>query len=136
VTSVQWSRRFLGLRLFLSLGAAGWAGYAEHIERSVDLAQQLKARLLAQGWQTMNTSPLAVLCVAPPAGAGPLRSIVDRLLTSGRAWVSTAIFNEREVIRACITNGETMTHDVVELVDALTAAAHRPSTTRPLQSGT
>jgi len=27
VTSVQWSRRFLGLRLFLSLAATGWSGY-------------------------------------------------------------------------------------------------------------
>ena len=34
VTSVQWSRRFLGLRMFLSLAAAGWRGYGEHVERS------------------------------------------------------------------------------------------------------
>ena len=27
VTTVQWSRRFLGLRLFMSLAAAGWTGY-------------------------------------------------------------------------------------------------------------
>ncbi len=37
VTSVQWSRRFLGLRLFLSLAAAGWSGYAEHVERAIEL---------------------------------------------------------------------------------------------------
>src|SRR5256885_12398954 len=37
VTTAQWSRRFLGLRLFLSLAAAGWSGYAQHVERSVDL---------------------------------------------------------------------------------------------------
>jgi len=28
LTSMQWSRRFLGLRLFLSLATAGWTGYA------------------------------------------------------------------------------------------------------------
>ena len=28
LNTVQWSRRFLGLRLFLSLGGAGWDGYA------------------------------------------------------------------------------------------------------------
>ena len=42
VTSVQWSRRFLGLRLFLSLAAAGWEGYARHVERAIDLAALLK----------------------------------------------------------------------------------------------
>ena len=26
LNSVQWSRRFMGLRLFLSLAAAGWQG--------------------------------------------------------------------------------------------------------------
>ncbi len=34
LNTVQWSRRFLGLRLFLSLAAAGWSGYATHIERA------------------------------------------------------------------------------------------------------
>jgi hypothetical protein len=33
------SRRFLGLRLFLSLAAGGWAGYAVHIERAFELAK-------------------------------------------------------------------------------------------------
>ena len=35
VTTVQWSRRFLGLRLFLSLAVAGWDGYGKHMERSI-----------------------------------------------------------------------------------------------------
>ena len=35
VTTAQWSRRFLGLRLFLSLAAAGWRGYGEHVELSL-----------------------------------------------------------------------------------------------------
>src|SRR5262249_44771664 len=42
LNSIQWSRRFLGLRLFLSLAAAGWAGYAEHVERSVDVIARVK----------------------------------------------------------------------------------------------
>ena len=37
VTTVQWSRRFLGLLLFLSLAAAGWVGYRKHVERSIEL---------------------------------------------------------------------------------------------------
>ena len=56
VTSVQWSRRFLGLRLFLSLAAAGWDGYARHVERAIQLAALLKERLLARGWTIANQS--------------------------------------------------------------------------------
>ncbi|HYL70991.1 MAG TPA: pyridoxal-dependent decarboxylase, partial [Candidatus Dormibacteraeota bacterium] len=48
--SVQWSRRFLGLRLFLSLAAAGWAGHAAHIERAVAQAAWIRAALQKKGW--------------------------------------------------------------------------------------
>ena len=119
VTSVQWSRRFLGLRLFLSLAVAGWSGYGEHIERSVDMASCLKDKLLSRGWNVVNNSPLAVLCLSPPPGSPNERSIVSRVLGSGRAWVSTATFEGQPVIRACITHGQTTPDDLDEVVDAL-----------------
>jgi glutamate/tyrosine decarboxylase-like PLP-dependent enzyme len=122
VTSVQWSRRFLGLRLFLSLAAAGWTGYGEHVERSIELIGLLKEKLLAQGWSIANDSSLAVLCIEPPSGSGAVRSIVSRVLNSGRAWVSAATFEGREIIRACVTHGETTPDDITELVNALEAA--------------
>jgi aromatic-L-amino-acid/L-tryptophan decarboxylase len=129
VTSVQWSRRFLGLRLFLSLAAAGWAGYGEHVERAVEFIASLRAKLICQGWSIANNSPLAVLCVEPPPGRSGIRSIVNRVLASGRAWISPAIFEDREVIRACVTNGETMLGDIDALVDVLQAAARADSIT-------
>jgi glutamate/tyrosine decarboxylase-like PLP-dependent enzyme len=122
VTSVQWSRRFLGLRLFLSLAAAGWAGYADHIEHSVEMARYLQHELSALGWAVVNDSALAVLCLRPPAGSPDLRSIVAEVLASGHAWVSTAVFEGLDVIRACVTHGETTRHDIDEVIDALQAA--------------
>jgi glutamate/tyrosine decarboxylase-like PLP-dependent enzyme len=122
VTSVQWSRRFLGLRLFLSLAAAGWTGYGEHVERSIELIALLKEKLVARGWSIANESLLAVLCIEPPPGYGEVGSIVSRVLASGRAWVSAATFEGREIIRACVTHGETTPDDITELVSALQAA--------------
>jgi aromatic-L-amino-acid decarboxylase len=122
VTSVQWSRRFLGLRLFLSLAAAGWSGYAMHVEHSIELAALLRMELEAGGWRIANASPLAVLCIEAPAGAD-VRTIIGRILEAGHAWVSAATFEGRDVIRACITNGETTADDVRSLVAALNAAA-------------
>ena len=121
VTSVQWSRRFLGLRLFLSLAAAGWAGYGKHVERSIELAELLKEQLAARGFAIANASPLAVLCIVPPPGYGDPRSIARRILASGRAWVAAADFEGNEIIRACVTNGETTADDVTELVNLLQA---------------
>jgi glutamate/tyrosine decarboxylase-like PLP-dependent enzyme len=123
VTTLQWSRRFLGLRLFLSLAAAGWDGYARHVEHSVETAALLRQQLEVRGWRIVNRSPLAVLCIEPPAGTAPVRTIAGKVLASGRAWVSVATFEGRDVLRACVTHGETTAEDVGILVEALVAAA-------------
>jgi glutamate/tyrosine decarboxylase-like PLP-dependent enzyme len=122
LNSVQWSRRFMGLRLFLSLAAAGWQGYGEHVERAVQVIESAKARLAARGWSVVNDSRLAVLCVLPPAGSAPVREVVRRVLASNRAWVAVAKLEGRDVVRICATHGETTSADVDELVAALDAA--------------
>jgi glutamate/tyrosine decarboxylase-like PLP-dependent enzyme len=123
LNSLQWSRRFVGLRLFLSLAAAGWEGYARHVEHAIELAALLGDKLALRGWRVVNDSPVAVLCLEPPPGAAAIREIVGRVLASGRAWVSTAVFEGREVVRACITHGETGPDDIDALVEILEEAA-------------
>jgi glutamate/tyrosine decarboxylase-like PLP-dependent enzyme len=121
VTTQQWSRRFLGLRLFLSLAVAGWRGYAAHIERAVQLAELLRTELQVRGWNIVNDSPLAVVCAEPPPGSAPPREIVQKVLESGTAWISTTVFRGRDVVRMCITNGQTTPDDVYALVATLRA---------------
>ena len=122
LNSMQWSRRFAGLRLFLSLAAAGWDGYARHVEHAIELAALLTERLAARGWTIANASPVAVVCAEPPPGSAAMPTIVNRVLSSGKAWVSTANFEGRPVVRACVTHGETSVGDVAELVEALETA--------------
>jgi aromatic-L-amino-acid decarboxylase len=123
LNTVQWSRRFMGLRLFLALAAAGWQGYAAHVERAVEVIERVKSRLLAHGWSVANDSRLAVLCAVPPPGHPGVSDIVRRVRASGRAWAACATFEGREVLRVCATHGETSLADVDELVAALTLAA-------------
>jgi glutamate/tyrosine decarboxylase-like PLP-dependent enzyme len=122
VTSLQWSRRFLGIRLFLSLAVAGWTGYGAHVERAVDLAQLLREELIDRNWRVVNASPVAVLCLEPPSGSPDPQTIVRRVLASGRAFVSAASFEARAVVRACVTHGTTSLEDIAILIDALEAA--------------
>ena len=119
LNSVQWSRRFLGLRLFLALAIAGWDGLGAHVERSVDVVDRIKERLVRLGWTVANDSALAVLDVVPPAELGPVRDLVRRVVASGRAWVAATLFEGREVVRICATNGETTLADVDALIAAL-----------------
>ena len=126
LTTAQWSRRFLGLRLFLSLAAGGWAAHAMHVERSFERVTQLVDELEQRGWRIVNgPSSLAVACMVPPTGSLPVRDIVKRVVTAGRAWLSVAIFEGQEIVRACVTNGETSHSDIIDVVDAL-EEARRP----------
>ncbi len=123
LNTVQWSRRFLGLRLFLALGAAGWDGLGAHVERGVEVVARVKERLVGRGWTIANESALAVLDAVPPATLGDVRALVRRVVASGRAWVAPTTFEGRDVVRICATNGETTLEDV----DALVAVLNEPA---------
>ena len=108
LNSVQWSRRFMGLRLFLALAAAGWAGLGAHVERSVAVIGARPARRsMARGWRSpmLRSSP----CSTCSAGRhGDVKALVMRVVASGRAWVAPTKFEGRDVVRICATNGETV----------------------------
>ena len=108
-----------GLRLFLSLATAGWVGHAAHIERAVAQTAWIRGELERRGWSIVNDSPFALLNVVPPATVGEPRAVVARVLASGRAWVSLARFEERDVIRICVTHGETSDADLAMLIETL-----------------
>jgi glutamate/tyrosine decarboxylase-like PLP-dependent enzyme len=119
LNTLQWSRRFLGLRLFLALTAAGWEGLGTHVERGVEVIEHIKQRLLALGWDIANDSALAVLAAIPPPELGDVRALVRRVVASGRAWVAPTTFEGRDVVRICATNGQTSAEDVSALIEVL-----------------
>jgi aromatic-L-amino-acid decarboxylase len=119
LNSAQWSRRFLGLRLFLSLGAAGWDGYANRVEHARSLAERFVTQMIAHRWTKANVSEMAVVCLVPPEGNDAVESIVNRIQSNGKNWVSKAMFEGQPVLRMCVTNGRTTEHDIDELVATL-----------------
>src|SRR3989442_12020834 len=60
-TSVQWSRRFIGLKLFLALAERGEAGYVAMIEHQARMGEVLREALRRAGGRGVNTAPLPVL---------------------------------------------------------------------------
>ena len=126
LNSVQWSRRFLGLRLFLALTAAGWEGLGARVERGVEVIECIKEKLLVLGWKIANDSPLAVLDAIPPVVLGDVRALVRRVVASGQAWVAPTLFEGRDVVRICATNGETKMQDVDALIAALNDRPREP----------
>ena len=127
VNSIQWSRRFLSLRLFLSLGAAGWQGYGNHVERGIALIRRLTDRLESVGWTLANDSQMAVACLIPPKSSPSVEEMVADIVSSGDSWVSVTKFEGNSVLRACATNGRTTEADVDRLAELLIAKAKRTS---------
>ncbi|WP_171237060.1 pyridoxal-dependent decarboxylase [Ruegeria sp. HKCCA6837] len=119
LNSTQWSRRFVGLRLFLALGAAGWGGYGDHVERSIDLTDRLTNRLKEGGWIHANSSAMGVSCMVPPEGHDAVQRYVDAIHEDGRYWISKAVYEGKPVLRACVTNGRTDENVIDGLADLL-----------------
>jgi glutamate/tyrosine decarboxylase-like PLP-dependent enzyme len=129
--SLEWSRRFIGLKVFLSLLVAGWSGYAEAIEHQTAMGDLLRQKLAAAGWQIVNLTPLPVVCFIdgthPNGRTGPyLEAIAQEVVRSGKAWISTARLRQSiPVLRACITNYRTQPQHLDALVEALSQARLR-----------
>ena len=117
--SLQWSRRFMGLKLFLSLACMGWSGYREHIEQSLRLAEVLKSRLAGNGWRVVNDSPLAVVCFVDDRGQARPETMADDVAKAGRTWISAAKFEGESVLRACLTSHFTGEEHIDVLVEEL-----------------
>jgi glutamate/tyrosine decarboxylase-like PLP-dependent enzyme len=121
--SMQWSRRFIGLKVFLSLLVAGWEGFAEAIRHQTKMGNVLREKLAADGWEIVNSTRLPVICFAARGeSATAQQDIAMKIVASGEAWISTTKIGSRTVLRACITNYRTEESDVAALVETLARA--------------
>jgi glutamate/tyrosine decarboxylase-like PLP-dependent enzyme len=124
-TTMQWSRRFIGLKVFLSLLVAGWEGYESALRHQKEMGDVLREKLGAHDWRVVNDTPLPTVCFDDArAGADnsfeTLAGIARPIVEEGRAWISTTrIGGVRPVLRATITNYRTQPSDLDALVDNL-----------------
>jgi glutamate/tyrosine decarboxylase-like PLP-dependent enzyme len=127
--SMQWSRRFIGLKVFLSLGVAGWEGYETAVRHQTAMGDRLRGGLRAAGWEVVNETPLPVVCFVDAGEARPagfLEGVAREVLASGEAWISTVSLGEAgTALRACITNVRTGPEDVDALIASLGRARQK-----------
>lgn len=124
--TMQWSRRFIGLKLFMTLAACGWRGYEEALRHQVEMGRLLRARLAADGWILRNETQLPIVCFVDgtrdDGASGRFLAGVARAVAS-RAWLSvTRVRGGSPVLRACITHPQTAPADVDTLVAELRRA--------------
>ena len=133
VTTVQWSRRFIGLKLFMTLAELGEHGMVGFIEHQAAMGELLRARLASSGWLLVNDSPLAIVCFTHPAiedGRTTASEVVGRVVGGGRAWISEVrLSGPITALRACITSHRTQPSDIDILVEELERAIRAPHRT-------
>jgi glutamate/tyrosine decarboxylase-like PLP-dependent enzyme len=125
--SMQWSRRFIGLKVFLTLAELGWQGIESILRHQQQMGQLLRDELIREGFSLANSSPLPLVCFSHPAvlsGRRTADDVVMTLLARGRVWVSSVRLSpdQPKAIRACITNHRTSADDVKCLVSELANA--------------
>lgn len=115
--SMQWSRRFIGLRLFLALATMGESGYAAMIDHQARLGQVLRQALTDSGWQLLNDTPFPLVCFTRE-GLDP-STFLASLHKKQIAWMSEACVNGIPVLRACVTNYRTTEEEIHQIVDQM-----------------
>lgn len=128
--SMQWSRRFIGLKVFLTLAEMGWVGIVSLLREQMALGNTLREELLRAGFSVVNDSPLPLACFSHPAilaGKTDADRVVATVVTRGHAWLSSVRLSrdKPKAIRACITNHRTSSEDIKL---AVSEVAHALST--------
>jgi aromatic-L-amino-acid decarboxylase len=123
--SIEGTRRFRALKLWLSWKHLGTFGFGRLIEENVDLARYLSAQCAGAGFEVIEPE-LSVVCFRhvpkdlPDDELDAYQNRLQRALEeSGDGWVSTTTLRGRTFLRAGIVNYLSTTADVDHLVDAL-----------------
>jgi glutamate/tyrosine decarboxylase-like PLP-dependent enzyme len=110
-STVQWSRRFIGLKLFLALAERGESGYAEMIEHQARMGDVLRRSLERTGWRIVNRTPLPLVCFTRD-GLVASRFLAE-LYKRQIAWMSEVQLDGGDpILRACVTSFRTTEQDI------------------------
>jgi len=130
-TTIQCSRRFTGLKLFMSLAELGEKGYAELIDNQTRLGQHLLSKLTDAGFEIVNNTPLPVICFTNDKirdGEYSTTDILNSMYNRKTFWISeTKLKNKTPVLRVCITGFRTTENDINDFVKELIEIAGKIS---------
>jgi aromatic-L-amino-acid/L-tryptophan decarboxylase len=126
--SIELSRPFRALKLWLSLRYHGLNVFAESISEDLHLAQVL-ANCVDADLRLERLAPVALsaVCFRYTEAAGDLnelnRAILDSVVRRRRVYLSNALLNGKFALRACIVNHRSTEEDVRSIVTEVLAAA-------------
>jgi glutamate/tyrosine decarboxylase-like PLP-dependent enzyme len=128
-TTAQWSRRAIGLKVFMALAELGINGFGELIEHQAQMGDYLRERLAKLGWEVVNETTLPVICFTHPTikqGKLLTNQVLQTIYERGQVWISEVVLGKQErVLRACITSFNTNESDIECLLEEIEYARQR-----------
>lgn len=129
--SMELSRRFRAMKLWLSLRYHGMNAFREAIMNDLNLAQHLAKRISSEpGLELLAPVTLSAVCFRYAGTKNENldqlnAAILKRIIQRGRVFISNATLNGKFALRACIVNQRATQADVDEVVTETLAAARR-----------
>lgn len=123
--SIQWSRRFTGLKLFMAMLIYSWEGYEKTINSQFETGELLRRKLRAGGWKIYNDTKLPVVNFGLADLEGNPEKITRfcrKVTDSGKVWISVYKTGQTSTLRACITNYNTAEKEINLLLNTLSQA--------------
>jgi glutamate/tyrosine decarboxylase-like PLP-dependent enzyme len=122
--TIEGTRRFRALKLWLSWKHLGTEGFGRLVEHTNDLAAHMVRRCRELGVFELAPAELSVVCFRHvPDDVEDLDAYQDRLQRAlevdGTGWVSTTRLRGKTYLRAGIVNYLSTTDDVDAVLDAL-----------------
>lgn len=120
--SMELSRRFRALKLWMSLQYHGRRAFREAIERDLGHARMLAEMVSAHPeLELLAPVPLSAVCFRHRQKDN--EAILRRVIARGRVYLSNATIDGRFALRACFVNHRTRTEDVRAIVSEVITAA-------------
>lgn len=125
--SMELSRPFRALKIWLSLRYFGLSAFRESIAEDLRLAEVLaEAVRKERRLELMAPVNLSAVCFRYVAANGDLDSLnaglLRRVIASGRVYISNATIDGKFTLRACIVNHRSSREDVLAIVEEVVKA--------------
>jgi aromatic-L-amino-acid decarboxylase len=125
------TKRFNALKVWMALKSLGTRGYAEIIDRQIELTKYLASRLHEiEGFQTVGEVETAVCCfrfmpewiseASDEERDALQQALQQRVERSGEAWLSTTVLKGRRALRANVNSFLTERRHIDDLLELLT----------------
>jgi aromatic-L-amino-acid decarboxylase len=124
------TKRFNSLKVWMAVKSLGTRGYAEIVDRQIELTEYLAARLReTEEFETVGEVETAVCCfrfvpewinsASDEERDALQQALQQRVERSGEAWISTTILKGRRALRANVNSFLTERRHIDDLVELL-----------------